>query len=211
MATVFVVRHGEAEGNGEHRFIGQMHVALTERGSAQALATAKRLVGMGITRIVSSDLVRTIDTMAPLAHQVGIGIEADPRLREIDNGEWTGLLPAEIAAQWPEMWAEYAGGADVTRPGGERWTDVAARVIPVVENLLAGDGRVVVGTHGGPVLLTALWAAGILDGGNIFRGRLAAVDNASVTIIDSGPRLIAFNDIGHLGTTPDLRLPFEPA
>ncbi|HLU32362.1 MAG TPA: histidine phosphatase family protein [Acidimicrobiia bacterium] len=209
MGTVYVVRHREAAGNEAHRFIGQTQMELTERGRLQAQAVARRLREEPVQRLLASDLHRAVQTLMPLSHHLGIEIETDPDLREIHNGEWSGLLPAEIEAGWPELWKAYTGGADVDRPGGERWRDVAARVIPVVSPLLAADGVSVVASHGGPSLIVALWAAGIEVDGNIFRSRLAAVDNCSITVIDPGPRLVAFNDVGHLGARPDQRLPFE--
>lgn len=210
MGTVIVVRHGEAEGNLDHRFIGQTQMQLTELGRRQAEAIATRLAAEPVTRIVASDLVRSVDTLRPLAGAVGLSVEQDPRLREIDNGEWSGLLPQEIADGWPEMWADYISGVDVPRPGGERWRDVASRVVPLVTEMVAADGTVVVGTHGGPALILALWASGVSVDGNIFRGRLAALHNGSLTVLAEGPRLVSFNDVGHLASAPDQRLPFEP-
>lgn len=210
MATLLVVRHGQAEGNGSHRFIGQSQMPLTAEGRHQADALADRLVAAPVTRLVASDLDRAIATLEPLAARLRLSIEPDPRLREIDNGEWTGLVPTEIADGWPEMWLDYVGGADVDRPGGERWSEVAARVVPVAEELLTTEGMVVMATHGGPGLVLAAWAAGLPTEGNIFRGRLGALDNASITVIDPGPRLVGFNDVGHLGVSPDPSLPFAP-
>lgn len=209
MGTVYVIRHGEAAGNAEHRFIGQTQMELTERGRRQAEAVANRLREEPIERLLASDLNRAVKTLEPLSRVVGLEIEPSADLREIDNGEWSGLLPTEIEAGWPDLWRDYTDGADVDRPGGERWRDVAARVIPVVSPLLADDGVSVVASHGGPSLILALWAAGIEVDGNIFRSRLAALDNCSITVIDPGPRLVAFNDVGHLGARPDQRLPFE--
>lgn len=209
MGTVYVIRHGEAAGNADHRFIGQTQMELTERGRRQAEAVAQRLRDEPIRRLVASDLNRAVQTLEPLSRIVGMEIETFSDLREIDNGEWSGLLPAEIEAGWPDLWRDYTGGADVDRPGGERWRDVAARVIPIVSPLLDDDGVSVVASHGGPSLILALWAAGIRVDGNIFRSRLAALDNCSITVIDPGPRLVAFNDVGHLGARPDQRLPFE--
>lgn len=208
MAALILVRHGEAEGNGDHRFIGQSEMPLTEEGRRQSGLVADRLAHVPITRIVASDLSRTMATMEPLAERLGLPVEPEPRLREIANGEWTGLLPGEIESRWPEMWVDYVSGIDVARPGGERWADVSARVVPVAEELLAGEGIVAVGAHGGPILIMALWAVGVRVEGNIFRGPLAALNNTSVTVIDPGPRLAAFNDVGHLGAALDLRLPF---
>lgn len=210
MATLLVVRHGDAEGNTDHRFNGQSQARLTDRGREQANAVAERLADQPVTRIVSSDLARCVETAEPLAERTGVEVEQRRALREIDNGEWTGLLPTEIADGWPHLWRDYAAGVDVSRPGGERWEQVAARVIPVAEELLEADGVTVITTHSGPTLILAMWAAGITVGGNIFRSRFGALHNCSVTVLVPGPRLVSFNDVGHLAPVPDQRLPFAP-
>lgn len=211
MTVLICVRHGEADGNSHHRFIGQTDVHLTERGREQALLLAARLGQLPISRIISSDLRRTLDTVRPTAEALSLPIEQDPRLREIANGDWSGLLPDEIATGWPEMWGDYRSGSDVLRPGGESWQHVRERVLSLVEELPNDDSLVLFGSHGGPTLCLAQWALGIEPGRNIFRGPLAAVDNTGIVAIDlRGPRLLAFNDLGHLGDRlPSLPLPFD--
>lgn len=217
MTTFLIVRHGHAEGNAEHRFIGQTDVPLDEMGHLQARALADRLRAGPIDRIVSSDLRRAIDTITPLAEAIGVPIKHDPRLREISNGEWSGLLPTEISARWPELWDAYRSGEDVLRPGGEQWSAVRERAVMAVREHAASGGVIVLCTHGGTALNLALWAGGFPAGGNIFMGKLGALGNTSITTIevngdsDLEVRLAGFNDIGHLaGATPDLRLPFDP-
>lgn len=217
MTKLLVIRHGHAEGNAEHRFIGQSDVPLDGLGRLQARALANRLAATPIDRIVSSDLSRAVDTITPLAEAIGVPIERDPRLREIANGEWSGLLPEEISARWPDLWAAYRTGADVLRPGGEQWATVRERVVKAACEHAASGGVIVLCTHGGAGLNLAMWAAGFPAGGNIFMGKLGALGNTSITTIeiraDSGDqaRLVGFNDVGHLtGATLDLRRPFDP-
>ncbi len=209
MATVLLVRHGRADGNARHRFIGWSDVALESVGVAEAGVVADRLAG-SVDRIVASDLRRTMETAAPLAERTGLEIETDPRLREIDNGRWTGHDPDEIAAGWPELWAAYVGGSDVPRPDGERWAAVRTRVTSAIGELLSGDGIVAVFTHGGPVVLASAWAMGIELPGNPFRGPIASPANAGVTTIVPGPRLVAYNDVGHLSAVPPYDIPYAP-
>lgn len=208
MVTLVVVRHGDAEGNRDHRFIGHSDVGLTDAGRDQARRVSDRLAGLSIGRIVSSDLARCVETVGPLADALRLEVETDSRLREIDNGAWTGLLPEEIARQWPTLWDDYVRGADVHRPSGEQWSDVADRVLALADELMADEGPVVIGTHSGPTLIMAMWAAGTAIRGNIFRSGLGALHNASITVIGSGPRLVSFNDVGHIDVLPDQRLPF---
>ncbi|MDH3261019.1 MAG: histidine phosphatase family protein [Acidimicrobiia bacterium] len=200
--TVLVLRHAEAEGNAERRFIGQHDVPLSALGWRQAEALTRRLRLMPITHIVSSDLQRCLDTVKGLAEDLGLQIAADSRWREIANGQWGGLVGDEIAERWPDAWQRYRGGEDVARPDGERWADVRMRVVEAFEELADGltdRDVVVVSTHGGPGALLAMWATGI--SGTAFGGPFGPLANASITTLTlPGPRLLGINDVGHLPT-----------
>ena len=210
MGRLILVRHGQAEGNTEHRFIGQTDVPLTHLGRRQAEAVGLRLRDTDIARVVSSDLSRAVDTAAAVAAVAGCTIEEDPSVREIDNGDWAGLTPDEIAAGWPDLWNRYRGGEDVPRPGGETWADVRSRSLGTLIRLLAMEGTSVVVSHGGPVIIGAHWAAGHEVKGNVFRGPLSAVQNTALTVVDPGPKLTAFNDVGHLGAIAGFEVPDAP-
>ena len=172
------------------------------------------MASLSITRIVSSDLRRSLDTAAPLAQLLDVSVEHDPRLREISNGEWTGLLPSEIEEGWPDLFARYRAGEDVPRPGGEQWAEVAARAVESIEELAdnAADGDVVaVFTHAGVGLALVNWAAGLDTATNFFRGPFGPLANGSITTLRTpGPRIVGVNDIGHLdpGRLPPDQLPF---
>jgi probable phosphoglycerate mutase len=206
---LIVVRHGQAEGNTAHRFIGWSDVPLDDTGVAQAETVAERLAAVGVERIVSSDIRRARQTAEPLARRTGIEIEFDDRVREISNGAWTGMLPAEIAARWPEMWDDYINGEDVDRPDGERWAEVRTRMTAALAELAEVDAVTAVFTHGGPTIISAEWALGISLPGNIFRGPLAAPPNTSITTIDDG-RLLSYADAGHLGRIEKFTFAYEP-
>lgn len=204
-----VVRHGQAEGNTSHRFIGWSAASLDDLGRDQARTVAHRLARAGIERIVSSDILRARQTAEPLGELIGVEVEIDERFREIGNGEWTGLLPSEIAERWPEMWSSYITGIDVDRPGGERWADVRERLRAGLADLTADDRSTALFTHAGPVMLCAEWALGVQLPGNIFRGVLAVPANTSITTIDAG-KLVGYADAGHLGSVGRTAVPYEP-
>jgi probable phosphoglycerate mutase len=210
MGSVVLVRHGEAEGNQHHRLIGWSDVGLTSVGQRQAELVADRLSRAGVDRIVTSDLRRTVQTAMPLAEAIGIEPIPDPRLREIHNGEWTGLTPVEVSSGWPEIWQRYVDGSDVDRPGGERWADVRTRVVEAMTEHLARDGLTVVFSHGGPLVIAASWASGVTVTGNVFKGPLAASENASLCTIVTGPRLLGYNDVGHLRPVASTDVPYAP-
>ncbi len=204
MTTFLIVRHGEAEGNAEGRFIGQLDVPLTPLGREQVERLAPTLLDLGITKIVSSDLQRAAETVRPVADHLGLVLDYEPRLREIANGEWAGLLADDIATRWPERFAAYRAGEDVARDGGERWEDVQRRVREAMVEL-AGETRnddvVLVGTHAGPAMAIARWAAGHPPIGNVFTSEFPPLANTSVStfrMVANIPHLIEYNRIHHL-------------
>lgn len=209
--TYLIVRHGEVKGNRELRFIGQADVPLSDLGARQAATLCERLARFPITAIMSSDLRRAVDTVTPLSERLGVPVRPDGRLREIFNGEWDGLLPADIEERWPELWRRYSTGEDVSRPGGERWADVQARVVAALEEDSAGrsDGdHVVLSTHSGPALGIMFWALGI-ELKNVYGGPIGPVYNGSLTTLEMpSRRLMGVNDVGHLGELHAATAPF---
>jgi broad specificity phosphatase PhoE len=61
----------------------------------------------------------------------------DPRLREIHQGEWQGLLVTEIERRYPDLlrrWQEVP--LRVTLPGGESIAQMRERVLAAVEDIV---------------------------------------------------------------------------
>ncbi|BBZ43215.1 glucosyl-3-phosphoglycerate phosphatase [Mycobacterium parmense] len=162
-----MLRHGQTDFNLGSRMQGQLDTELSDLGRAQAVAAAEALGKLRPLRIVASDLRRAYETAVTLGERTGLEVFVDGRLRETHLGDWQGLTHAEIDAEAPG--ARLAWREDATRAphGGESRVDVAARSLPVVEELVAGDPEwghpnqpdrpVVLVAHGG--LIAALSAA----------------------------------------------------
>jgi probable phosphoglycerate mutase len=146
-ADLVVWRHGRTAWNESGRFQGHLDPPLDPVGHDQARAAAVALNALAPSAVVSSDLSRAAATAAYLGTY-----ETDPRLREIDVGEWGGLTRPEIEARFPDTYAAWLRGEDVRHEGGETVADVAARVRDAVLARLAASGAagpLVVVTHGG--------------------------------------------------------------
>lgn len=197
---VLLVRHGEAVGNREGRLIGQTDAGLSEFGRRQAEAVGDRLSALPITRIISSDLPRTLQTAEPLAGHLQLAIEREPRLREISNGEWEGLMPEEVESRWPDLWKRYGTGEDVSRPGGECWADVGKRSVAAIADLSDFEDRLIaVFTHGGPIAQILRWATGLRYDTHVYTGPMGAMANTGISTISLPQvRLLGYNDVGHL-------------
>jgi probable phosphoglycerate mutase len=97
---ILLVRHGESAWNAEGRWQGHLDSPLSPRGVRQATEAGER-VG-AVAAIIASDLLRARTTAEIIAGHLGIGpVQLEPRLRERDAGEWSGMTRAEIEEQWP--------------------------------------------------------------------------------------------------------------
>ncbi|MCJ7672062.1 MAG: histidine phosphatase family protein, partial [Acidimicrobiia bacterium] len=145
---LLLVRHGQSTWNAEQRWQGQADPPLSTLGERQARAAAAAAQHLGIARIFASDLIRARRT-AELLAPPGVDVTLDPALRERHAGDWTGLTRTEIDDRYP-------GWIDEQRspPGFEGDEPLLARVLPVVETLLAvadQAGATLALTHGGVI------------------------------------------------------------
>ena len=164
-----LLRHGQTEWNAGSRMQGQIDTDLTELGRNQAAAAAEVLAKRQPVAIVSSDLRRALDTATALGDRAGVPVRVDQRLRETHLGDWQGLTHIEVDERAPGARLAWRDDARWAPHGGESRVDVAARSVPLVDELLVAesgwgadgsDRPVVLVAHGG--LIAALTGA-LLD------------------------------------------------
>ena len=152
--TLFLVRHGETDHNAAGRLQGHLDAPLCEKGRLQAAAAAANLRGRGIEYIYSSDLTRAHETARAIGIATGREVRLDPRLREVNVGDWAGLTAAEQAASHPAVFARLRQEPETTTyPGGESYRELAARVLAALAELATnhpGQTLAIV-CHGGPL------------------------------------------------------------
>ncbi|GMG59077.1 unnamed protein product [Ambrosiozyma monospora] len=66
---VFLVRHGRTEWNIKKILQGHQDISLNETGQQQAEKVAERLADFKFDQIVSSDLIRCLETMQPIINK----------------------------------------------------------------------------------------------------------------------------------------------
>jgi probable phosphoglycerate mutase len=145
MTRILMARHGQSEWNALGRWQGQADPPLSSLGRKQAMLASERIGA--VDAVIASDLERAAETAFIIAEAIGVGpVITEPRLRERDVGEWSGLTRAEIEEQWPGYLA------DRRRPPG--YEDDASLLRRTREALAAahetfGDGEVLIVAHGG--------------------------------------------------------------
>jgi broad specificity phosphatase PhoE len=88
--TLYLIRHGETALNAA-RVLQPAGTPLSALGQRQADALARRLAGVGLAGILSSDLTRTLDTAAPLVAATTLPLLTSPLLQERNFGDLRGL------------------------------------------------------------------------------------------------------------------------
>jgi probable phosphoglycerate mutase len=172
VTTILLARHGETDWNSERRWQGHADRPLNDVGREQARELAETLAGRAIDVVYSSDLVRAHETALIVADRLGLHVDVDAGLREVDVGDWAGRLLTEIEQDDPQGFQRWRQGRKAWN-GGESYEEMGERVVAAVLRLAArhpGQTALVV-SHGGSIRACRATAAG-LDYAN---SRVAAI------------------------------------
>jgi ribonuclease H / adenosylcobalamin/alpha-ribazole phosphatase len=195
-----LLRHGQTPMSVQKRYAGRTDAPLTEVGVQQAAAAAKRLASAGLGVIVTSPLLRTVQTAQSVAAVTGAAVVTDDGFRETDFGAWEGLTFAEVRERWPTEISAWMADPEVAPPGGESFTDVSARVTAALDRVLAARAgqTVLIVSHVTPIKMLVA-AALLAPPAALYRMHL---DLAALSEIDwyaDGPAVLrSFNDTSHL-------------
>ncbi|SOD74736.1 probable phosphoglycerate mutase [Jatrophihabitans sp. GAS493] len=135
MLRVLLLRHGRTAWNAQRRFQGQADPPLDDVGRAQAYEVAGLVAAFEPKLIISSDAQRASQTAAPIGEVTGLSVQADARLRERSLGHWEGLSREEVQERYPDEFADWLAGRDVSRRGGESRAEVAMRARELFDEL----------------------------------------------------------------------------
>jgi probable phosphoglycerate mutase len=141
--TLLFVRHGETDWNLERRYQGHLDSPLNDAGTEQAEAVADALSQEPVDAIYSSDLGRAHATAEVIGARLGLPVQIDAGLREVDVGSWAGLTREEVIERFGEGVAH----------DGESREEHSARVLGAVRRIAVRHpgGCVVLVSHGGSI------------------------------------------------------------
>ncbi len=88
MTQIYLIRHGEAEGNVFRRLHGQYDSLLTPRGHRQVQVLRQKFAQIPIDGCFSSDLTRACLTARSIYLPKNLPLHRDARFREVDVGVW---------------------------------------------------------------------------------------------------------------------------
>ena len=139
MTRVYLVRHGEAEGNLYRRAQGQYDGRITPLGEKQLDLLAERFRDVPLGAVYSSDLSRAVQTAQSVARfHPELTPMQDPRLRELHLGIWEDQPWGNVERDVPEQLYYFNNEPDKWQvPEAERFSDLAKRLRAAVLELAA--------------------------------------------------------------------------
>ncbi len=151
MQHIYLIRHGATVANTQHLYCGRSDLPLCPDGekALRALMARGGYPTPAGKRLITSGMQRTDQTAALLFP--GLEPERQPAFREIDFGafelqSYQQLKDREDYQQWQE-----GDNARNRCPDGESGEDVANRVRPAFDALVADGRDAIVVTHGGVI------------------------------------------------------------
>jgi len=185
MRIVFV-RHGKDDD--KYRG-GWSSLVLIPEGIEQAKKLAKHLaenrMEYNITRIISSDLPRTMTTASYISAELGLPVLEEPQIRETNNGDLAGMLNDEALVRYPGLFFSSLE-MDEPYPNGESPNEFYARIKTWFENFLVEyqntNSNTLVVTHSG-VINVIYHIVRKMDWSN--KGRTFKVSNCSIHVLNT--------------------------
>ena len=149
----YLIRHGETDFNKKRFFYGKADVSINETGKEQAALLHQLMKGKSISRVYTSQLKRTQETVAIIfPDQTPTAYKA---LNERDFGLWEGRTANEIQAAFPLVWEEWLESPfEVTPSKAEPFEKFKERVWSIVKEIReTADPEIVIVGHLGVLRL----------------------------------------------------------
>jgi probable phosphoglycerate mutase len=167
-------------------------IDLSEKGVAQAEATAQRLAKLPVAAVYASPIERTTQTAQRIAAQHSLDVRSLPGVIEADYGDWTGGKIADLAKS--EEWKVVQVAPSRARfPSGESIREMQARTVAALDDVVAA--------HSHETVVVVSHAIAHYTGMHLDLFQRVHVSPASVTVFDFhtyGVMMVKCNDTGGL-------------
>ena len=153
MDELYLVRHGETQGESAVRLYGRTDIALSGAGREQMRRVGSALKGVAFDAVYASPMQRSLES----AQIVMLGRTPQPQcreeFREIDFGEWEGWRLKDAEQRAPEIFQEWkTAGVEFQFPGGDRKREFFERVAAAAADIFnAAGGRALAVLHKGVI------------------------------------------------------------
>lgn len=202
MTTIYLIRHGQAEGNLYRRCHSWHNGLLTLKGREQVKALEKRFEDVHIDAVYSSDLYRAMSTAGAIYRPRGLTLRVDPGLREIGAGIWEDVMWGQLLYDHRESLTAFLHcDPSWSVEGSETFPQVRQRIQAAIQRIAAvhPNQTVAVVSHGCAIRMgLSAWLG--LDLANASQLPLANNTGVAKLEVENGRvNVVYYNDDSHLG------------
>jgi len=205
MTRIFIVRHGETDGNQKKIYRGRWDLPLNKNGKSQVQKAGQALKSIRLDAIYTSPLKRAVQTAEAISAHQDVEPEEDESLIDIDYGEWTKLPDAEVAEKFHDQYRQWKQSPEtVLFPGGEGLPSVRARVQPALKRMAEEhpDQTIALASHRVPIKLLLCSALGLEDS-SFWQIQIDTASISALDYIDGRFNMIFSNETCHLKSFSD--------
>lgn len=163
VTTLYIVRHGQSEGNKKKFFQGTMDIDLSELGHTHIKRASEYFKNIKIDKIYSSNLKRAYKTSKAILDANTTNPKQEDVIRlddlnEIYAGDIQGIEYEQIAIRYPETHkALFNNPSAFAPPNGESMSDLYHRISKCIKSLIAeNEGKTILLTSHGCSIKTML-------------------------------------------------------
>ena len=191
---LYLVRHGQSEGNVKRYFHGQTDYPLTELGREQAQQVAEKLKDTHFTRCCASNLQRAWNTaLTCLQYHKDITAEVCTDLREHYVGDMEDIPWEEAQERFPGIPEQFINNwFHTVPPGGEDPQDMLMRVSRCIDAIIEEGEDTLVVSHFGTMSLIAVHL-GVMTEEEVIKTGFVQGCYTAIEITDEGAKLLALN------------------
>lgn len=205
---LYFLRHGETIYSQTGGYCGNLDPDLTPEGMlmAEELATAYQSIPW--QAVFVSPMKRTIATAKPLCTAIGLDMQLEEGLKEINYGAWEGKTNLYVKENYSADYVRWLTEPAWNPPtGGETAVEIASRASLVVNKIQRdySDGNVLIVSHKATIRVILCNLMGIDLGRYRDRIDMPAASISIVEFYEHGPMLKGLGDRSYMSSALRLR------
>ncbi|NLI99519.1 histidine phosphatase family protein [bacterium] len=127
LTTIYLIRHGECEGNREGLFRGRFNYPLNEQGIEQARSLATELMNVPLDAVYTSPLTRAYQTAEIVCQGRSIAPIIEEGFNNIYLGAWEGKPKSEVEKEQPHEFRLWRTEPEKLRMEGAETLDLVQK------------------------------------------------------------------------------------
>lgn len=149
---IYIVRHGQTNWNISKQLQGHNPIPINENGRKEVDNVRRKIELLNFDKIISSDLLRAIQTTEIINKHLSKDVILDSRLRSVDYGTLEGRFIPDISQ---EEWALY--NSTPTFFNAESTENVYLRIKSFFDEQFSKNENVLIVAHGGTLRIISYY------------------------------------------------------